>query len=361
MTDSTIESRNYNNLIEFPFNQPCLSLPTRVRSNNAKNTPNRFGQLYGSSFPMQKVYKMIERVAPTDATVLIGGESGTGKELVAQTLHQMSKRSDSAFIAINCGAIPANLIEAELFGYERGSFTGANRLHKGCFERAAGGTLFLDEIAEMAPELQVKLLRVLESGVFYRVGGDQEIKVKVRVIAATNKDLVTAVAQNQLREDLLYRLAVFPIDIPPLRERGDDMELLASHFLTLLNDTEGTNKVFSAKAISVLRAHSWPGNVRELKNIVQRSFIMSDDVIELDNLNAAPKNSSSRLATGDNLNFSVGMPLAEAERHLIYATLDHFSGNKKKTAEVLGLSLKTLYNRLSEYDGEKLTSEAAFG
>jgi DNA-binding NtrC family response regulator len=286
------------------------------------------------------------------------GESGTGKELVAQTLHEVGKRSDKPFIAINCGAMPSNLIEAELFGYERGSFTGANRMHKGCFERASGGVLFLDEITEMAPELQVKLLRVLESGVFYRVGGDQEIRVKVRVIAATNRDPETAVAQGKLREDLLYRLAVFPIEIPPLRERGEDIELLAQHFLDLLNQAEDTDKKFSVKALTALRSYLWPGNVRELKNIVQRSFIMGDDLVELDDLRVVCKSEPVE-PQQDGLNFAVGIPLAAAERRLIYATLEHFSGNKRKTAEVLGLSLKTLYNRLTEYENEKLITKVA--
>jgi DNA-binding NtrC family response regulator len=351
MNDSTVV--NNDNLIEFPFSYSFV----RVKHNH-KNDLQNYGKLYGSSCSMQKLYNMIERVAPTDATVLIIGESGTGKELVAETLHQASKRSDKPFIAINCGALPSNLIEAELFGYERGSFTGANRMHKGCFERAAGGTLFLDEITEMAPELQVKLLRVLESGVFYRVGGDQEIRVKVRIVAATNRNPEVAVAQGKLREDLLYRLAVFPTPIPPLRDRGEDIELLAQHFLDLLNSAEDTNKKFSAKAVAALRSYSWPGNVRELKNIIQRSFIMADDVIELDDLRGICKSESIEPQQGG-LNFAVGIPLAEAERRLIYATLEHFSGNKRKTAEVLGLSLKTLYNRLTEYENEKLITKVA--
>ncbi|MGH8726808.1 MAG: sigma-54 interaction domain-containing protein [Burkholderiales bacterium] len=308
---------------------------------------NRYGQLYGNSRPMKKLYQMIKKVAPTDATVLLVGESGTGKELVANTIHQMSLRKSRPFLAINCGAIPANLIEAELFGYERGSFTGANKQHRGYFERAHDGTLLLDEITEMTPELQVKLLRVLETGSFTRVGGDQDIKVKVRVIAATNRQPQTAVAEGQLREDLMYRLSVFPIELPPLRERGEDVELLAQHFLDVLNQEDGADKHLSPEAVRILNNHVWPGNVRELQNIIQRAFILSDETVELDGL-IKPAASPMPLV-GNRLQFAVGTPLAEAEKHMIFAALDHYDGNKKKTAEALGLSLKTLYNRLSEY------------
>jgi DNA-binding NtrC family response regulator len=311
----------------------------------------QFGALYGSSAPMERLYEMIAKVAPTDATVLIQGESGTGKELVAHTIHEMSGRRDKPFIAVNCGAISSNLIEAELFGHERGSFTGAHRTHKGYFERAAGGTLLLDEITEMAPELQVELLRVLESGTFHRVGGDHEIKVEVRVIAATNREPQRAVAEGTLREDLLYRLSVFPISLPALRERPGDVRLLAQHFLDLLNAEHDTHKRLTRRAFELLEAHPWPGNVRELKNLIERGFILAtDDVVELDGL-LQPVSGCSRVS-GNCLQFTVGMPLAEAERQLVMATLEHYGGNKKKAAEVLGVSLKTLYNRLSEYRAE---------
>ncbi|MGH8718659.1 MAG: sigma-54 interaction domain-containing protein [Burkholderiales bacterium] len=311
---------------------------------------NRYGQLYGNSRPMKKLYQMIKKVAPTDATVLLVGESGTGKELVANTIHQMSPRKSKPFLAINCGAIPANLIEAELFGYERGSFTGANRMHRGYFERAHDGTLLLDEITEMTAELQVKLLRVLEAGSFTRVGGDQDIRVKVRVIAATNRQPQTAVAEGQLREDLMYRLSVFPIELPPLRDRAEDVELLARHFLECLNQEQGMEKRLSADALRILNNHAWPGNVRELQNVIQRAFILADDTVELDGLIKAAAPATPLV--GNRLQFAVGTPLAEAERHMIFAALDHYDGNKKKTADALGLSLKTLYNRLSEYRGD---------
>ena len=230
------------------------------------------------------MYDLIERVAHTEATVLIVGESGSGKELVANTIHRMSARAKEAFVAVNCGAIPATLIEAELFGYEKGAFTGAAKTHRGYLERASGGTLFLDEITEMPLEMQVRLLRVLETGSFCRVGGDQEIRAGARIMAATNRDPATAVADNRLREDLMYRLAVFPINLPPLRTRGEDVELLARHFLSDLNHEAGSDKVFSSASLELLRTHPWPGNVRELKNCVQRAFILADEQVELKEL-----------------------------------------------------------------------------
>src|SRR5690242_11004266 len=308
----------------------------------------RFGLLYGGSEPMKALYQMLEKVAPTDATVLVVGESGSGKELVARTIHQMSQRAKEPFVAVNCGAIPANLIEAELFGYEKGAFTGAARTHRGYFERAGGGTLFLDEITEMAPEMQVRLLRVLESGRFYRVGGDHEIRADVRIIAATNRQPWLAVKNNNLREDLLYRLAIFPIMLPPLRERGSDAELLARHFVEELNDEMGVDKTLSAASVSLLYAHPWPGNVRELKNCVRRAYILAQDEIELECMDLV--RSSPAECTGTCLQFSVGTPLAEMEKQTIFATLEYCRGNKKRAAEILGVSLKTLYNRLTEYN-----------
>jgi len=306
--------------------------------------PGRYGVLWGASPAMQDVYRRIGKVAPTSATVLISGESGCGKELVARTIHDRSERAQAPFVAVNCGAFAANLIEAELFGYEKGAFTGALRQHRGCFERAEDGTLFLDEITEMTPEMQVRLLRVLESGTYHRVGGEDELRTRVRVLAATNRDPHQAVRDGQLREDLLYRLAVFPIALPPLRDRDGDAELLAERFLGLLNDEAGANKAFTRQAIATIRAHRWPGNVRELRNAVQRAYILADDEVDLEfgGLTVAE-------AAGDCLHVPVGTPLAEVERRMIYATLDQCGGQKKRCAEVLGISLKTLYNRLAAY------------
>jgi two-component system response regulator AtoC len=309
----------------------------------------RFGSLIGASPGMQKVYDLIIKVARTDATIVITGETGTGKELVAQTVHEQSRRQKEAFLPINCGAVSPTLIESELFGHERGSFTGAERVHRGHFERAHRGTLFLDEITEMPAELQVKLLRVLETGTVMRIGGSESFKVDVRVIAATNRRPEEAVAAGKLREDLLYRLNVFPIQLPPLRDRGDDIELLAEHFLGLLNRAEGSHKEFSRAAVDRMRAHTWPGNVRELRNIIQRAFILTEDSGSV-GLETLPLGVSEE--TASSLMLKVGTSVPEAERRLILATLEHYGGDKRKSAEVLKISIKTLYNRLNEYKTE---------
>jgi DNA-binding NtrC family response regulator len=308
----------------------------------------RFGTLHGSSPAMEKLYQQLDKVSITDATVLLAGESGTGKELIAQTIHQFSPRCNENFVAVNCGAIPSHLIEAALFGHEKGSFTGAARQHAGYFEHASRGTLFLDEITEMPTDMQVKLLRVLESGAFLRVGGSDEVKVDVRMIAATNRDVETAVKQGNLREDLMYRLAVFPIRVPPLRERDGDVELLAHHFLQSLNAKDNTRKSFSRQSLETIRSYSWPGNVRELKNVVQRAFILSSDTLTIED-HLSELSIKKPVMHDGFLNFSVGMPLADAQREIILATLKHFGGNKRLTAEALGISLKTLYNRLKDY------------
>ena len=320
------------------------------------------GSLLGNSAAMQEVFRLIERVGPTEAGVLLTGESGSGKELAAQMIHQCSARRAKPFIAINCGAIPAGLIEAELFGYEKGSFTGAVRAHAGVFERAHGGTLLLDEVTEMPLEMQTRLLRVLESRKFYRVGASIEYTCDVRVIAATNRCPLTAVQAGQLREDLLYRLAVFPIDLPPLRSRGDDVELLANHFISQLNAQAMSQKRLSGHARMILKQHSWPGNVRELKNCIERAFILGDSVLELAPLiqNGNSRSGESVSVSSDPANFGypadrgrldirVGSRIHDMERSLIEATLDYFKGNKRRAADALGCSLKTLYNKLNGY------------
>ncbi|HEY3539683.1 MAG TPA: sigma-54 dependent transcriptional regulator [Trinickia sp.] len=310
-----------------------------------------YGMLYGASPAMLELFEQIERVAATDATVLIVGESGTGKELIARTIHDRSRRHDQPFVAVNCGAIPDNLIEAELFGHERGSFTGAVQGRAGYFEHANGGTLFLDEVTEMMPVRQVKLLRALETGTFYRVGGTELLHSDVRVIAATNRDPASAVKENGLREDLMYRLAVFPLRAPPLREREGDRELLAQHFLAELNTREGTNKVFSKRARETLRTYSWPGNVRELKNSIYRAFILAEKTVEIEHPRLAAR-SKKAVTQGDAMSIWVGTPLAEAQRQIILGTLKHCGGDKRRTAKALGVSLKTLYNRLGAYEDE---------
>ncbi|PLZ00118.1 sigma-54-dependent Fis family transcriptional regulator [Burkholderia sp. WAC0059] len=311
----------------------------------------RFGLMLGNSIAMQEVYDQISRVAPTAASVMLVGESGTGKEVAARTIHELSLRRRHEFLAVNCGAISPNLIESEMFGHERGSFTGADRQHKGYFERANGGTLFLDEITEMPVELQVKLLRVLETGVFMRVGTTKEIETDVRLIAATNRDPEQAVAEGKLRLDLYHRLNVFPITLPPLRERGKDVELLASAFLEELNGRQGTRMHFPPAVREMLLSYPWPGNVRELRNYVQRAHIMSGP--DADTTVSVPMQISlSRPAAGTAVTIPFGTSLAEADRQLILATLEQCGGVKTRAAEILGISLKTLYNRLVEYGNE---------
>ncbi len=324
------------------------------------NRTGHFGELWGRSLAMQQVYEQVSRVAGTGVSVFIMGESGTGKEVVARTLHTLSRRRNAPFLAINCGAISPNLIESEIFGHEKGSFTGAERQHLGFFERASGGTLFLDEITEMPPELQVKLLRVLETGSFMRVGGTQLLDADVRMIAATNRPLDKAVADGHLREDLLYRLNVFPIELPPLRERQEDIALLAEHFLAGICKAEGRACRFTPEAFAALINHRWPGNVRELRNAVQRAFVMArGEAIDAQWLpadaNANPATQASiepamAAASPDaTLQLAIGTSLADAERSLILATLKHFDQHKERTASALGVSMKTLYNRLKEY------------
>jgi DNA-binding NtrC family response regulator len=323
----------------------------------------RFGLLIGASPAMQRVYELLAKVARTDATVLLTGETGTGKELAAQSIHRLSRRHKEPFVAVNCGAVSASLIESELFGHERGSFTGADRTHKGVFEQAHGGTLFLDEVTEMPAELQVRLLRVLETGSLTRVGGSETLRVDVRVVAATNRRAEDAVAAGRLREDLLYRLNVFPILLPPLRERGDDVEQLASHFLAELNREEGTDKQFARSALARLRLHAWPGNVRELRNVVQRAFIVAEETIGADHVPLkAPLVGEPEGGSPDHgLVVYPGTPIAEVERRLILATLEHCDRDKKRAAEALGISLKTLYNRLNEYGVKRGAADAAAG
>jgi DNA-binding NtrC family response regulator len=348
----------------------------------------RFGHLWGRAPVMQRVYEQISRVAGTGVTVFITGESGSGKEVVAQTVHDLSRRRKQPFLAVNCGAISPNLIESEIFGHEKGSFTGADRQHLGFFERASGGTLFLDEVTEMPLELQVKLLRVLETSRFTRVGSTQSIEADVRIIAATNREPLEAVAAGRLREDLLYRLNVFPLHLPPLRDRLTDVALLAEHFLTTISQQEGKAKRLSPEALAQLATYRWPGNVRELRNAVHRAYVMAaGDVIDdqwlpqssnaTANANtasapvtlapAAPQSAgaagvspqpaplraapdhAAQESVAEAVVLPIGTSMAEAERRLILATLQHYHHHKERTAAVLGISLKTLYNRLKEY------------
>ena len=324
------------------FPRPAGCGRTRAAPAVAANDMDR---LIGESPEMVEVAEHIRRIAPSQATVMLVGESGTGKEVVAGLLHAHSTRSSAPFVAVNCGAIPANLVEAELFGYERGAFTGAVRQHQGYFERAAGGTLFLDEITEMPLELQTKLRRVLETGRMVRVGGTDEIAVDVRIVTASNHAPEAVIRDRRLREDLFYRLAVFVVRLPPLRQRGDDIEMLARAFLERLNEENGTRKRFDAGTFAVARTHSWPGNVRELKNCVERSYVLCDDVVSLDVQPVRPAR-DGETDPRECVRIPIGTTMADAEREVLLATLKHCGGNKRRTAEMLGVSLKTVYNKL---------------
>ena len=337
---------------------PLDSLRSSTFSSSSSRRPlemmrTGIGELLGESAVMRALFEQISRVAPTRASVLIIGESGVGKELAARTLHDNSPRADEPYLSVNCGAIAPALIEAELFGHERGAFPGALQAGAGYFERAGGGTLLLDEITELPLDMQVKLLRVLDAEAMTRVGGEQEIPVRCRVLAATNRDPERAVAEGKLRSDLLYRLAVFPLPVPPLREREDDVELLAHYFLATLNAEEGASKRFSGDSLLCLRQYHWPGNVRELRNVVHRAFILAGDDLELRNLVGRPMIPAS---VGDELTLRipVGTNLADAERWMIIATLKKCGGNKTRAAALLGVSLKTLYNRLNAYRAQGL-------
>jgi DNA-binding NtrC family response regulator len=313
----------------------------------------RFGRMVGASREMRKVYNVVEQAAPTTASVLIIGESGTGKELVAQTLHQLSPRTQQPYVAINCAAIPETLLESEIFGHEKGAFTGAYERRAGCFELADRGTLFLDEIAEMVPATQVKLLRVLQERRFRRLGGRAEQDVDVRVIAATNAEPSEAVRSGKLREDLYYRLNVFTIALPPLRDRREDLPLLVQTFLEEFNQRdEKAVKAIDPEAMRRLEAYGWPGNVRELRNVIERAVILAKgDFIEsrhLPPLATAERRAAPAAAAGvGEVMLTPGMTVDEAEQKLILATLDAAAGNKTRAAEMLGISLKTLHNKLN--------------
>ncbi|AEG92107.1 sigma-54-dependent transcriptional regulator [Ramlibacter tataouinensis] len=358
-----VSARQLQGILSRVMKPSVLQAEVRTLNDDLQRT-GRFGHLVGTSAPMRLVYEQIARVAGTSVTVFVTGESGTGKELVARTVHDLSRRRARPFLAVNCGAISPHLIESEIFGHEKGSFTGAERQHQGFFERAHGGTLFLDEITEMPLELQVKLLRVLETGTFMRVGSTVPQETDVRVVAAANRDLGHAVATGALREDLMYRLNVFPIELPPLRDRKEDLPLLVRHFLQQIGEREGQQKQASEAALERLARYRWPGNVRELRNVLQRAWVMTagaqitDQWLPRDVPTAAPAAlaplpAATAAGTGGRpsgiLEVAVGTPLATVERQVILATLEHFGHHKERTAAALGVSLKTLYNRLKEY------------
>ncbi|HWL07960.1 MAG TPA: sigma-54 dependent transcriptional regulator [Planctomicrobium sp.] len=309
-------------------------------------------QLVGESIAMGRVKKLVERIAPTDSSVLILGETGTGKELVARSIHEHSHRSKMPFVAVNCGALPENLVESELFGHKKGAFTGADTPRKGLIEVANGGTLFLDELGELDKAMQVKLLRFLESGEVRRVGENEAFTVDVRVVCATNRNLEDMVGEGTFREDLFFRVNTFEIRLPALRERKDDIPALA-HFLAMRHMKRSSlpENLLSPEAIEVLRGHDWSGNIRELGNAIEHAVILSDgQTIQPEDL---PTSVSRRHAANDKPfdigNFGHTMTLREIEMEVILQTMEKFRGDKPKTADELGIALKTLYNKLNQH------------
>jgi DNA-binding NtrC family response regulator len=319
----------------------------------------RFGRLVGGTRAMQEVYRLLELAAPSTAPIFIWGESGTGKELAARTSHDLSSRKQGPFVPINCAAIPETLLESEIFGHEKGAFTGATERRMGCFELADGGTIFLDEVAEMKVSTQAKFLRILQEGTFRRLGGAKEIRVDVRVVAATNKDPAQAVQDGLIREDLYYRLNVFSIYLPPLRERREDLPLLIRSLIEEFNDKYGKAiRSVDARTLALLTEHDWPGNIRELRNVLERATLVAQgDMITSVDL---PQNfSRHRHGPTSELNIPVGMTIDAAEKVLILTTLERTNQNKTRAAEILGISLKTLHNKLARYREETSPQAAA--
>ncbi len=312
--------------------------------------------MVGSSSQMQSVFSVIRQVAPSKAAVLIVGESGTGKELVARAVHQLSPRRNGPFVAINCAAMPETLMESELFGHEKGAFTGALERRAGCFELAQQGTILLDELAEMPPGTQAKLLRVLEDSRVRRLGGKSEMSVDVRVVAATNRNLDEALKKGDLREDLYYRLNVFQIALPPLRQRISDLPLLCEALITSLNKKHTCNVTnVNSEVMDAFKKYGWPGNVRELRNVLERAVIMAGQgTIQVAHLPydfgfAAGSRPPAQIFEPESVRLSVGTSVSDAEKALIQLTLQHTKNNKTRAAEILGISLKTLFNKLKEY------------
>jgi len=320
----------------------------------------RLGELVGVSRPMQEVMRIVEMAAPSSASVLITGETGSGKEIVARTVHKLSPRANGPFVAINCSAIPESLMESEIFGHERGAFTGAAERRIGCFELADGGTLLLDEIGEMPAPTQAKLLRVLEDRKVRRLGSKSETPVDVRVLAATNKDPEQAVASGHMRQDLFFRLNVFHINLPSLRDHKDDIPLLVEHILRDINAKHGKQvRGIGSEVLDIFMSHTWPGNIRELRNVLERAVIMCErDLITRANLPGEfGKTSAKGPSDLSSIKFPIGTTVDAMERELILQTLNATGNNKTRAAELLAISLKTLHNKLKEYGADRTEGE----
>jgi DNA-binding NtrC family response regulator len=313
------------------------------------------GHMVGDSPAMVEVFGLVRLLAANEASAILTGDSGTGKELVARSIHGLSRRRDGPFVALNCAAIPEGLIESELFGHEKGSFTGATRRREGCFEMADGGLLLLDEIAEMPLELQPKLLRVLEERSTRRVGGTRDVSFDVRVLAATNRDPKTAIAEGRLREDLYYRLAVFQLNLPPLRNRHEDIALLAHAFTREFNAKHGCAvEGLRDDVLGLLERYEWPGNVRELRNVIERAVIVAGEgLIEVAHLPPFLRGGRAAADSESTIVLEVGTPAREAERRLILRTLEQVDHNKAEAARRLGLDVKTIRNKLKQYEADR--------
>ena len=351
-----VDTRRLRPLIEKALEKSDILREVAVLRRQLKDTRG-VGRLIGNSKAMQDVYQFVEMAGPTSAPVLISGESGTGKELVARTIHDLSPRRKASFVPVNCSAIPETLLESELFGHEKGAFTGALDRRAGYFELADKGTIFLDEIAEMTPALQAKYLRVLQEGRVRRLGGKGELQVDVRIVAATNKDPLDAVKTGVFREDLYYRLNVFSIHMPPLRQRKEDIPLLVDAFIEEFNGKYGRDvKGADDAALQVLGQWRWPGNVRELRNTIERAVVASpDELITPDQLALTPPSKAPAEdvpASDDTVVVPVGTKLDDAERDLLLRTLARLGGNKTRAADVLGITPKTLRNKLARYNAQ---------
>jgi len=358
--EKPVDTARLKQILQNASRQRGTSLELEATRRKLRDT-GVFGSLVGSSKGMQEIYHLVEMVAPSTASVLITGESGTGKEMVARTIHEMSPRKNKPFVAINCSAIPETLIESEIFGHEKGAFTGALERRAGCFELAEEGTLLLDEIGEMPVITQAKLLRVLEDRKLRRLGSKTETSVDVRVLAATNKMPEEAVAKGELRGDLYYRLNVFNIHMPPLRDHKEDVPDLVQALLSDMN-AKHSRKVagVSEAVLNAFQNYSWPGNVREMRNTLERAIIVCDGaVVETKHLPPGFGQSSLRSSAedGDTVHLGVGTTVEEAEKRLILKTLESTNNNKTRAAEILGISLKTLHNKLKEYGSA--TADAA--
>src|SRR3954447_10868936 len=336
------------------------SLVQENRSLRAQLAAEKRRTLIGQSLPWRRTMEIVMQAAPSQATVLLLGESGTGKELLARAIHDASARASGPFVPVNCAALPESILEAELFGYEKGAFTGAVQRHEGRFAQAAGGTLFLDEIGEIPTHVQVKLLRVLQEGEVERLGG-RTTKVDLRLVAATNQDLRAAVREGRFREDLYYRLNVIAVPIPPLRDRREDVPLLAEHFLQLYAGRNGRRlSGFSKATADAMSRYDWPGNVRELENTVERAVVLSrGSAIEIDDLPSEVRTGGGVQGDGRSLSFAVGTPLEEIERRVIHATLAHVGGDKRLCAQLLGIATRTIYRRLEEERSEPDSADVA--